>query len=154
MCGQTPFGSFLINGFKSRTPISKRKYGLYARGAVPLDLQCGYALLRCTGAPERVRPVTAKKKAAKQRGPIADRLKIRGRWQDAVKKSLTKKKPAAGWHAFAPADEKLADSLFFGHVPRTNRTCVLAWMHEKVCLMAQRADQWPHCQSRILPINC
>jgi hypothetical protein len=30
---------------------------------------------------------------------------------------------------------------------------VRAWVHEKVCLMAQRADQWPHCQSRTLPIH-
>ena len=42
-------------------------------------------------------PKTAKKKAAKQRGPIADRLRLKGRWQDAVKKSLAKKKPAEGW---------------------------------------------------------
>jgi hypothetical protein len=41
-------------------------------------------------------PKAAKKKP-KQRGPEAERLKIAGRWQDAVKKSLTKKKPAEGW---------------------------------------------------------
>jgi len=42
-------------------------------------------------------PKTAREKAAKQRGPAADRLKIKGRWQDAVKKSLEKKKPSGGW---------------------------------------------------------
>jgi hypothetical protein len=42
-------------------------------------------------------PKTAKKKASKQRGPEAERLKIKGRWQDAVRKSLAKKKPAEGW---------------------------------------------------------
>jgi len=42
-------------------------------------------------------PKTAKKRTPKKRGPEADRLKIKGRWQDAVKKSLTKKRPTAGW---------------------------------------------------------
>jgi hypothetical protein len=37
-----------------------------------------------------------KKKSAK-RGPKPDVLKIDGKWQDAVKKSLAKKKPAGGW---------------------------------------------------------
>jgi hypothetical protein len=31
------------------------------------------------------------------RGPKPDTLKIEGKWQDAVKKSLAKKKPADGW---------------------------------------------------------
>ncbi len=31
------------------------------------------------------------------RGPKPEVLKIEGDWQDAVKKSLAKKKPAAGW---------------------------------------------------------
>ena len=42
----------------------------------------------------------ATKKAAPNkasRGPKPATLKIEGRWQDAVKKSLTKKKPADGW---------------------------------------------------------
>lgn len=41
----------------------------------------------------------AKKKANKQakRGPKPDTLKIEGNWQDAVKKSLEKKKPVGGW---------------------------------------------------------
>jgi hypothetical protein len=30
-------------------------------------------------------------------GPKPDALKIEGDWRDAVKKSLSKKKPAAGW---------------------------------------------------------
>ena len=30
-------------------------------------------------------------------GPKPDTLKIEGNWQDAVKKSLEKKKPAGGW---------------------------------------------------------
>jgi hypothetical protein len=38
----------------------------------------------------------AKKKPAKP-GPKPDTLKIEGKWQDAVKKSLSKKKPAEGW---------------------------------------------------------
>ncbi len=41
----------------------------------------------------------AHKKAAKKaaRGPRPETLKIEGKWQDAVKKSLSKKKPEAGW---------------------------------------------------------
>ena len=42
----------------------------------------------------------APKKAAKKtaaRGPKPETLKIEGKWQDAVKKSLSKKKPAEGW---------------------------------------------------------
>lgn len=31
------------------------------------------------------------------RGPKPDTLKIKGKWQDAVKKSLSKKKPLQGW---------------------------------------------------------
>jgi hypothetical protein len=31
------------------------------------------------------------------RGPQPDLLKIEGKWQDAVKKSLAKKKPVTGW---------------------------------------------------------
>jgi hypothetical protein len=43
---------------------------------------------------------TKTKKAAKPKsapGPKPDVLKLKGRWQDAVKKSLQKKKPAEGW---------------------------------------------------------
>jgi hypothetical protein len=32
-----------------------------------------------------------------KRGPEPEMLKIDGDWKDAVKTSLTKKKPAAGW---------------------------------------------------------
>lgn len=32
-----------------------------------------------------------------RRGPKAVTLKLRGKWQDAVKQSLQKKKPAEGW---------------------------------------------------------
>jgi hypothetical protein len=39
----------------------------------------------------------ATKKSPEKRGPKADLLKIDGDWKDAVKKSLAKKKPAAGW---------------------------------------------------------
>ena len=37
------------------------------------------------------------KKKAEKTGPKPDMLKIEGKWQDAVKKSLAKKKPATGW---------------------------------------------------------
>jgi len=37
---------------------------------------------------------TAKKMA---RGPKPETLKIEGKWQDAVRKSLSKKTPAEGW---------------------------------------------------------
>jgi hypothetical protein len=30
-------------------------------------------------------------------GPKPDALKIKGNWRDAIKKSLSKKKPAEGW---------------------------------------------------------
>ena len=42
-------------------------------------------------------PKTAKKKPPAKTGPKPDTLKIDGKWQDAVKKSLQKKKPEAGW---------------------------------------------------------
>ncbi len=32
-----------------------------------------------------------------KRGPKEERLKIHGRWQDAVKQSFRKKRPATGW---------------------------------------------------------
>jgi len=41
-----------------------------------------------------------KKSRSKKRitpGPKPETLKIEGDWQDAVKKSLEKKKPAKGW---------------------------------------------------------
>jgi hypothetical protein len=38
---------------------------------------------------------TAKPKSAP--GPKPDVLKLKGKWQDAVKKSLQKKKPPEGW---------------------------------------------------------
>ncbi len=38
---------------------------------------------------------TTRKKATP--GPKPETLKIEGKWQDAVKKSLSKKKPAEGW---------------------------------------------------------
>jgi hypothetical protein len=38
----------------------------------------------------------AKKQPAKT-GPKPDTLKIEGKWQEAVKKSLAKKKPLGGW---------------------------------------------------------
>jgi hypothetical protein len=37
------------------------------------------------------------KKAGAIPGPKPDTLKIEGNWKDAVKKSLTKKRPADGW---------------------------------------------------------
>jgi hypothetical protein len=41
---------------------------------------------------------TARKKSAKAKpGPKAEVLKIEGNWEDAMKKSLGKKKPADGW---------------------------------------------------------
>jgi hypothetical protein len=39
----------------------------------------------------------AKKKASKKRGPQADRVKVSGDWQTAVKKALEKPRPAQGW---------------------------------------------------------
>lgn len=41
-------------------------------------------------------PKAAKQPKAKP-GPKADTLKIEGKWQDAVRKSLSKKKPDGGW---------------------------------------------------------
>jgi hypothetical protein len=39
----------------------------------------------------------AKQKQPAKTGPNPDTLKIEGKWQDAVKKSLAKKEPAEGW---------------------------------------------------------
>ena len=44
-------------------------------------------------AGKRARP----KRAASKRGPKPDVLKIEGDWQEAVKRSLQKKKPPEGW---------------------------------------------------------
>ena len=41
-------------------------------------------------------PKPVKKQPAKT-GPKPDTLKIEGKWQDAIKVSLSKKKPAMGW---------------------------------------------------------
>jgi hypothetical protein len=41
-------------------------------------------------------PKSAKKKPAKT-GPKPDTLKIEGKWREAIKKSLSKKKPPDGW---------------------------------------------------------
>jgi hypothetical protein len=38
-----------------------------------------------------------KKTTPETPGPKPDLLKIEGKWQDAVKKSFEKKKPAEGW---------------------------------------------------------
>jgi hypothetical protein len=37
------------------------------------------------------------KKKPEKRGPKADVLKIEGDWQEAIRKSLQKKKPSTGW---------------------------------------------------------
>jgi len=36
-------------------------------------------------------------RAGAKRGPKPDTLKIQGNWQDAMKRSLQKKKPPEGW---------------------------------------------------------
>lgn len=40
---------------------------------------------------------TASAKTPPKRGPKPDLYKIDGNWEDAVKKSFQKKKPAGGW---------------------------------------------------------
>jgi hypothetical protein len=47
--------------------------------------------------------MTTAKKAPSKRGPKADTLKIEGNWEDAVKKTLGKKKPSEGWPKEKPA---------------------------------------------------
>jgi hypothetical protein len=42
-------------------------------------------------------PKARKKKQPAKTGPKPETLKIEGKWQDAIKKSLTKKKPIVGW---------------------------------------------------------
>jgi len=47
-----------------------------------------------------VKMMAKKKQPAKPKsspGPKPDVLKLKGRWQDAVKQSLKKKKPPEGW---------------------------------------------------------
>jgi hypothetical protein len=44
----------------------------------------------------------SKKDAEAKTGPKPNMLKIDGKWQDAVKKSLEKKKPAGGWPKETP----------------------------------------------------
>jgi hypothetical protein len=41
--------------------------------------------------------MTTAKKSPTKRGPKPDLLKIEGDWQDAIKQTLEKKKPADGW---------------------------------------------------------
>ena len=75
----------------------------------------------------------ATKKAAKRvpaarsgarRGPKPDVLKIRGRWQDAMKQSLQKKKPAEGWPTYASEAirdvEGTRSQIFVGGVRKPN----------------------------------
>jgi len=45
---------------------------------------------------KKVESILPKKPRAKS-GPEPSVLKIKGRWQDAVKRSLQKKKPKEGW---------------------------------------------------------
>lgn len=47
--------------------------------------------------PAHTAPKPAKKKRPAKTGPKPETLKIEGKWQDAVRKSLSKKKPASGW---------------------------------------------------------
>jgi hypothetical protein len=47
-------------------------------------------------AAKRLRAARAARAGAK-RGPKPDVLKIEGDWQEAMKRSLQKKKPAEGW---------------------------------------------------------
>jgi len=42
------------------------------------------------------KPAVPARKGSK-RGPKEDRLKIPGDWKEAVRRSLTKKKPEGGW---------------------------------------------------------
>jgi hypothetical protein len=44
-----------------------------------------------------VKKKAAKKKKRAKPGPKEDLLKIEGDWKDAIKKSLSKKKPPEGW---------------------------------------------------------
>jgi len=48
-------------------------------------------------AAKRTAKRTPAARSGAKRGPKADTLKLRGEWQDAVKQSLQKKKPAEGW---------------------------------------------------------
>jgi hypothetical protein len=47
-----------------------------------------------TNKPDRPKRLS---KGRKKTGPKPDVLKIEGDWQEAIKKSLTKKKPEEGW---------------------------------------------------------
>jgi len=42
-------------------------------------------------------PKKVARKPKSKPGPAAETLKIDGNWEDAMKKSLAKKKPAGGW---------------------------------------------------------
>jgi hypothetical protein len=48
-------------------------------------------------ATKKVTKRTPASRAGVKRGPKPDVLKIRGRWQDAMKQSLKKQKPPEGW---------------------------------------------------------
>lgn len=54
-------------------------------------------------AKDRIKPASPGKKKKRQKrtesipGPKPDILKLEGDWQDNIKKSLSKKKPAEGW---------------------------------------------------------
>lgn len=48
--------------------------------------------------PKKTRMASAKRKPQRKTpGPKPDVLKIEGDWQEAIKKTLTKKKPEDGW---------------------------------------------------------
>ena len=55
-------------------------------------------MLYANGVEQMAKRITKDKPSSKAKpGPKPDVLKINGNWEDVVKKSLGKKKPATGW---------------------------------------------------------
>lgn len=47
--------------------------------------------------PKKIRMASTKRRPKRKTGPKPDVLKVEGDWQEAIKKSLAKKKPEDGW---------------------------------------------------------
>lgn len=99
------FSTITIGGFKeplefkfevlpgtSEVSLFHPKEGQTTPG--PLDWRCTCAIPGSELMPKSKKPMA---KPSAKRGPKPGRLKLEGDWRDAIRKSLTKKKPPEGW---------------------------------------------------------
>jgi hypothetical protein len=67
-------------------------------GAATLEFRSGGFQARCVYQFHHTRMdnLVASKKA-KKKGPVAERVKVKGDWGEAIKKALNKPRPSNGW---------------------------------------------------------